>query len=181
VTYELSNGGWIAYFTHDVCGEEYSFSVGQDLDQMQAVFDDHEGSAPATDRRPQPEGEPMSHHATEVRAALEAAINAVLPIAGRRLRAALKRVCAELDTIDQNNARFRNCPDEWQPQHEARSRPGHCGTCSGARCGTCGGNGYVTDLTGETGTARARDERWGHAKGGPDGSRVASPSDEQPN
>jgi hypothetical protein len=40
VTYELSNGGRIVYFTHDVCGEE--FSDGQDLDQMQAVFDDHE-------------------------------------------------------------------------------------------------------------------------------------------
>jgi hypothetical protein len=170
VTYELSNGGWIVYFTHDVCGEEYSFSVGQDLDQMQAVFDD----ALIAALNPKRTDEPPRRSSCCVGSCNQRGI------AGRRLRAALKRVCAELD-IDQNNARFRNCPDEWQPQHEARSRPGHCGTCSGARCGTCGGNGYVTDLTGETGTARARDERWGHAKGGPDGSRVASPSDEQPN
>jgi hypothetical protein len=46
VTYELSNGGRIVYFAHDVCGEEFSFSDGQDLDQMQAVFDDHEAECP---------------------------------------------------------------------------------------------------------------------------------------
>jgi hypothetical protein len=74
----------------------------------------------------------MSQEAARIRTQLEKAISAALPISGIRVRAALEHVVAELAAVDRNNAPFRT-----HPEH----------------CGTCGDNGYVPDLTGETGTA----------------------------